>query len=314
LPEFLYPRDPFLLLSALLLAVLLDVAYPYHRGILLKAHPVHTSYIMALKLGKPRSSKLRGIAVWFAVVSVHLSAYAAVLYAAWRISAFLWILASAWIMKESFSLKLLLDVVSNAARCAELGEWECARGWVQQIVRRDVHKLDEEKVLSAALESLAESLVDGYTSPLLYIALLGPVGGLLQRIANTLDGALGFKTAEYRDVGWFSAKADTALNFIPARLTALLFILLSPIAGGSMRFAFSIWRRFRNATESMNAGQPMSAMAGALRVRLEKPGSYVLGEPSESLSPEKIWSGIKVAVASAAVWLGASSAAFFLLI
>jgi len=305
LPEYLYPRDPLLLVSALLLAQLLDLVYPYHSGILLKIHPVHTSYIMALKLGKPYSSKIRGAVVWFTVVGIHLAAYSALLYVCWSVSKALWVLASAYVMKQSFSLKLLIDIVLNAAHCAERGDWGCARGWVQQIVRRDVYKLDEEHVVSAAIESLAESLVDGYTSPLLYIALLGPIGGLLQRVANTLDGALGFKTPEYRDVGWFSAKMDTVLNFIPARLTALTIVLFSPLAGGRIGYAFSVWRRYRRATESLNAGHPMSAMAGALRVRLEKPGHYTLGEPLERLAPSKIRDGVKLALASAALWFAA---------
>ncbi len=258
---------------------------------------------MALKLGKPFSSRIRGVVVWIVVVSTHLALYASILYVAWSISPYLWIAVASYITKTSFSLRLLIDIVKRVGVCSSRGDWSCARFWTQQIVRRNVYELDEEHVLSAAIESLAESLVDGYTSPLLYYAFFGPLGALFQRIVNTLDGALGFKDPPYRDVGWFSAKMDTLVNYVPARLTALLIVALSPIAGGDPRYAYRIWRKFCRATESLNAGHPMSAMAGALRVRLEKPGFYVLGYRDENLDPSKVFKALTIAKSVALVWL-----------
>jgi len=145
-------------------------------------------------------------------------------------------------------------------------------------VRRRVDELGEGHVASAAIESLYESLVDGFTSPLLYYVFLGPLGALLQRIANTLDSALGYKDPGYREVGWFSAKADTIINYLPARLTALLEIMTCPLIKGSIRRALEIYLRDRGATESLNAGHPMAAASGCLGVRLEKINSYTIGE------------------------------------
>ncbi|WP_338248707.1 CobD/CbiB family cobalamin biosynthesis protein [Pyrodictium abyssi] len=235
-------------------------------------------------------------------MDVHLAAYAALLYAAWRLGPLAWLLAAAWVLKVSFSLRLLLETVWRAAGCMERGDTVCARVLVQGLVRRDVHRLGPGHVASAAVESLAESLVDGYTSPLLYTALLGPLGALLQRLANTLDGALGFKTPDYLEAGWASAWADTLLNYIPARATAALTALAAPIAGGSPARALRVWRRYGGATESRNAGHPMSAVAGALGVRLEKPGSYVLGE-GPLPGPGDMKRGVAVAATVAAAWL-----------
>lgn len=298
LPSFLYP-SPLHLLAVLILAHLLDYAYPFHRGILLKIHPVHTAFYMAKRLGKPYSSKLRGVATWFIVVGTHLGLYASILYLSWLASPILWILVASWIVKTSFSLRLLLDIVRNVYACASRNDWGGARFWTQQIVRRNVYELDEEHVLSAAIESLAESLVDGYTSPLFYYALFGPLGALFQRLINTLDGALGFLSPEYRDVGWFSARMDTVVNYVPARLTALIIVALAR----DRRYAYAIWRRFCRATQSINAGHPMSAMAGALRVRLEKPGSYILGEAVEDLEPAKLLQALSIAKRCAYLWL-----------
>jgi len=262
----------------LILAHLLDFVYPFHKGLLLKIHPVHTSYFMALRLGKPYSSKIRGVLVWLLVVSSHLIIYALAIIISGVINRLIWILVLSYVLKTSISLKLLIDIVHNVGKCFEKRDIECARYWTQQIVRRDVYKLDERHVASASIESLAESLVDGYISPLFYFIFLGPLGALFQRIVNTLDGALGYKNERYREVGWFSAFMDTLLNYVPARITALLIIILSPINKRSIRESYEIWRRDHNKTESINAGHPMSAMAGSLGVILEKPGYYRLGE------------------------------------
>lgn len=303
LPDFLLPRSFEEFVFVLVMSYVGDVLYPFHRGIALKVHPVHTSYFMALRLGRPYTSRARGIATWFAVVIIHLATYGVVLYVARKTHWLAWSLASAYILKTSTSLRLLLDTVKHCADCLASGDLDCARFWTQQIVRRNVYELDDEHVASAAIESLAESLVDGYTSPLLYYTLLGPLGALLQRIANTLDGALGFKHGGYEEVGWFSARADTVLNYIPARLTALILVLLAPLVGGSIRHAYGTWARFRRSTESVNAGHPMSAMAGVLGVRLEKVGHYSLGEPLRRLDYVAVRMGIRAALAVSATWL-----------
>lgn len=290
-----------LLALALILALLLDVIYPEHRGLLLRIHPVHTSYFMALRLGKPYSSKLRGVLVWLLVMASHLTPFALMLIVAYTLHPVAWVLVAAVVLKHSFSLRLLLDICYRAYRGFSKGLDE-ARSWVQLIVRRNVWELDQPRVVSAALESLAESLVDGFTSPLLYYLALGPLGALAQRVANTLDGALGYKTPEFRDVGWFSARMDTVFNYIPARVTATLIIALAPVTGGDVREAFRVWRRYNGATESLNAGHPISAMAGALKVRLEKPGYYVVNEDARDPRPEDIPRGMRLAVAVAVTY------------
>ncbi len=278
----------------------MDFLYPYHSGFMLKMHPVHTSYTLALKLGKPCTSKLRGVATWLIVSVLHMFAYGTALLASCIVGRWLWLITSAYILKLSMSLRLLLSIVNNVRTCFEKGDIGCARYWTQQIVRRDVYKLGKEHVASAAIESLAESLVDGYTSPIFYFTIGGPLAALLQRLANTLDGALGFKHGCYEDVGWFSAKADTALNFLPARLSALIVVVYAFLAGRRVTDAYNVWRRDCRKTESINAGHPMSAMAGALGVELEKPGFYRLGNPiNDASEPRTLRNAMKIAVAMA---------------
>ncbi|MET1100994.1 MAG: CobD/CbiB family cobalamin biosynthesis protein, partial [Pyrodictiaceae archaeon] len=181
LPEWSYP-SPGLLLTSILLAHILDYAYPYHRGILLSIHPVHTVFMAAKRLAPPYSSRLRGAVAWLIVTLAHLGLYAGLLYAAYMLSPWAWVIASAWVLKNSFSLRLLLDSVTEVAYHLESGRLDEARRVAQGLVRRNVYVLGPGHVASAALESLAESLVDGYTSPLFYAVLFGPLGALFQRI------------------------------------------------------------------------------------------------------------------------------------
>jgi len=304
MPEFLCPRDPVYVIAAMLLGVLLDIAYPYHSGLALRLHLVHTAFIMAKALGKPGSSRIRGVVTWFAVMITHLTAYGALLWVAWLVSPVVWVLAAAYVIKVSAPIKLLVDTVKGVYEAASRGDWSRAKELTQGIVRRDVYSLDEGHVLSATVESLAESLVDGFTSPLLYIALLGPLGGLAQRIANTLDGALGFKGGGYADVGWFSAKADTILNYVPARLTAALIVLLAPPASrATLRKAVRCWLTNARVTQSVNAGHSMAAIAAALDVILEKIGHYTITCGNTLPQPKHLWVAIKCVELVATTWL-----------
>ena len=214
-------------------------------------------------------------------------------------------------LKTSFSLRLLIESVAKVAEHLEAGRLSEARRVAQGLVRRNVYILGSGHVASAALESLSESLVDGYTSPLFYAVLLGPLGALFQRIVNTLDGALGFKTPEYLEAGWLSAKMDTLVNYVPARLTALLLVLLSPLVGGDRHNAYRIWRQYAGTTESINAGHPMSSLAGALGVVLEKPGHYKLGQ-GELPSPDDIRRGVRLVTIAALLWLCAVTSSLML--
>jgi len=298
----IYPPSSTTGLLALLLAILLDLLYPRHRGLMLRVHPVHTCFLMAKRLVRPYTGRAYGVILALTCILVHLTPPMAMLTAihlagSWA-APILWLTAATCILKLSFSIRLLAEIGLRVGDCTRAGDWEDARFWAQQLVRRDVYSLDEEHVLSAAVESLAESLVDGIVSPLFYYPLLGVIGPYLQRIINTLDGAIGFRSREFERVGWFSAKLDTIVNYLPARLSALYIILSSLLLGHDWRGAWRIWRRDHDRTESLNAGHPMSAMAGALGVRLEKIGHYVLGDPINSLDWRRVYDAVRIVVCS----------------
>ncbi len=285
----------------LILSLLFDFIYPYHKGILLKIHPVHTCFIIIKKLIKIYASKLYGVFIALICILLHLipliiTLYLLIEYIASPWNSILYIIFSALTLKVSYSIRLLVEIGQKIYNYSISGKWERAKYLTQLIVRRNVNVLDNEHVLSAAIESLAESLVDGIVSPLFYYPFLGIIGPFLQRTVNTLDGAIGYKTPELIEQGWFSAKLDTLLNYIPARLTALYIILSSIILGYNWKNAWKIYLRDHGKTASLNAGHPMSAMAGVLGISLEKIDQYRLGNKLKPIEPVDVMKTVKIVI------------------
>jgi len=149
---------------------------------------------------------------------------------------------------------------------------EAARKAVSMIVGRDPQTLDEAGIARAAIESLAENASDGIVAPVFWGALFGLPGIFAYKAINTLDSMIGHRTERHEAFGWAAARIDDVANFIPARLTGLLFALF---AGHKRRSqAMSCMRTDARHHRSVNAGWPEAAMAGALGVRLCGPRSY----------------------------------------
>lgn len=175
------------------------------------------------------------------------------------------------------------------------------------LVSRDTTALSASQVAAATIESVAENASDGVVAPLAWYVAGGLPAALAYRFANTADAMLGYRDPDHEWYGKAAARLDDALNLVPARLTALLLVLAAPIAGGSPAAAWSIMRRDGRRTASPNAGLPMSAMAGALSVSLEKAGCYRLGGGLPDPGPADLRRARNVA--RTALALGAMAAA-----
>lgn len=160
---------------------------------------------------------------------------------------------------------------------------EAARKQVARIVGRDTARLSEEEIIRAAVESVAENTTDGVISPMFYAFLGGPVLLWGFKAASTLDSMVGYLNEKYRDIGWSSARLDDALNFIPARLTALLMVGAAFLTGADGKNALRIVRRDHANHKSPNCAWSEAAAAGALRIRLGGTHDY-FGEPVEKPS------------------------------
>ena len=164
-----------------------------------------------------------------------------------------------------------VEAVATALR----GSLAEGREAVSHIVGRDPEALDEAGVARAAIETLAESTSDGVVAPWFWLVLLGLPGIALYKAINTADSMIGHLNERYRDYGWAAAKLDDLVNWIPARLTALLVTaacFITPYASPSRAWAAA--RRDAPKHESPNAGWPEAAFAGALGFALGGPRSY----------------------------------------
>jgi adenosylcobinamide-phosphate synthase len=145
---------------------------------------------------------------------------------------------------------------------------------VRHLVSRDTDTLSNEECYKAAIESYAENLSDGVVAPIFYLSLFGLEGAFVYKAVNTLDSMTGYLTPRYARFGAVSARLDDAFNFIPARLTALLIILLHPLRTEPVRILIQRTRRDAPLHASINAGYPIAAMAHVINVTLGGPTRY----------------------------------------
>jgi adenosylcobinamide-phosphate synthase len=162
-------------------------------------------------------------------------------------------------------------LVARALRSGDIAE---ARVKLSRIVGRDTDNLDEGEIWRALVETVAENSADGIIAPLFWLTLGGPVAGMAFKAVSTLDSMVGYKNERYLQLGWASARMDDLVNFIPARLTALLMIVGSPLIGLSARNALAVTLRDRLNHPSPNSAHPESAAAGALGIRLGGTSTY----------------------------------------
>jgi adenosylcobinamide-phosphate synthase len=190
----------------------------------------------------------------------------------------LYIVAGAILFKATFAIRGMGQYTKPIAAALKRNDLAGARKWLPYIVRRDPNTLNERQIISAAVESIAESTTDGVTAPFFFFAFFGVPGAFAYRVINTLDSMVGYKNAEYKNIGWFSAKLDTIANYVPARVTAYLMVAASFLLNEDWRESYRILQRDKHKTASPNAGYTISAMAGALNIQLEKQGYYTLGD------------------------------------
>ncbi len=205
------------------------------------------------------------IAVFFFYLTVRILFY--------KINPALGILCDIFLSSQMLAAKCLkqssMQVYTALSESLEEG-----RTAVSKIVGRDTAGLDEQQVIKAAVETVAENTNDGEIAPMFYLFLFGPMGAVVYKAINTMDSMLGYKNDRYVNFGFFAAKLDDIANFIPARLGAFFMILSSFILKLDGKNALNIFMRDRNRHNSPNSGQLEAAAAGALGIMLGGDCSY----------------------------------------
>jgi adenosylcobinamide-phosphate synthase len=221
-----------------------------------------------------------------------------------------YVVVAAVIFKTCFSLKELWRAALTVRNLLAEDKLAEARFELRALVGRDTSKLDKSLMVSATVESVAESSCDSFFAPLFYFLLfglagavsyLGVVAAVAYRVINTHDSMIGHH-GEFEYLGKFAARLDSAVNFIPARIAALTIVLSSWVCRAKASGAWRIMLRDRRKTKSPNKGWTMSAMAGALGVQLEKVGYYKLGDNSNSLLIGSIDASLKIVMTAAFIW------------
>ena len=291
--------------SILILALMLDLVFGdpspnYPRRIQFRLHP--TVWMGKLtkalephfKNPNPKIEKLNGFLLALSVITAFtLPVYFGLKIIYTYLGILVYILVAAVILKLTICMKLETDWGIAAAKAIESGDLTEARKYAH-FSRRDNKELTGPQIVSSVVESLAENLTDFRLSPIFYYGFFGVPGAIAFRAVNTLDGMVGFKDPEHLHIGWFSAVFDTIVNYIPARLTTLLIILAAAILGEAYKSAWAIARRDQAKIPSTNHGWQMASMAGALRVQLEKPGHYAVGDQIEELDSNKIIRSLRI--------------------
>jgi len=191
------------------------------------------------------------------------------------------------------SLKVESDRVYIALKNKGL---EAGRKAVSMIVGRDVARLDARGVMRAAVETVAENTSDGVVAPLLYLAIGGAPLGFFYKAVNTMDSMLGYVEPPYKNIGLVPAKADDVVNYIPARLSALLMLAAGGLLGLDTANGWRIFRRDHRKHASPNSAQTESVCAGLLGLRLAGDAWYhgvlhkkeYIGDASREITHEDI--------------------------
>lgn len=209
------------------------------------------------------------------------------------VSLFLYAFIGIVLLKMTICIKLETDWAKAAAKAIQADDASEAKKY-SHFSRRDSKNLNSTQMGSAIIESMSENLIDFKLSPIISFSLFGVTGAIAFRAINTLDGMVGFKDKEHINTGWFSANLDNFVNYIPTRLTSVLIVAAAAILRLDYKNAWRMARRDHKKTPSRNHGWPMAAMGGALRVQLEKPGQYILGDAIEPLTADTILKALKL--------------------
>ena len=180
------------------------------------------------------------------------------------------ILVTSILVWPLIAAKSLSDHVEAVAEPLKLNDVIKARQAVSMIVGRNSNHLDSNDIARASLESLAENTSDGVTAPLFWGVLLGFPGVLIYKFVNTADSMIGYKNERYRDFGWASARFDDLVNYIPARLTSLIYAIISR----NTLEVLHVTLRDASHHRSPNAGWPETSVATSIGVKLSGPRIY----------------------------------------
>ena len=290
----------FIILS-LLVSLAIDVIY---GELPTKIHPVAILGSI-IDFFKKRFININNKLSGFLVVVLSSIVSSVILYVIYNIASvnviFLFIVFSI-LLSATFSVNMLLQTAIDVKN--DLNESiDKARRSVSYLVSRNTDELTESFIVSAVIESMTENITDSYVAPVfyymifaviilynqfnysLYFLLLIP---MLYRLSNTMDAMLGYKTDELINIGFFPAKIDDVLNYIPARIAGMFVVISAYLLNLDGKNSFKIMMRDARVCPSPNSGYTMASTAGALNIQLNKKDTYILGDNNKDITKDDI--------------------------
>lgn len=269
-----------IIIGAVILDIMLgDPRFIPHPVILIGKVTGWGESIILSRFSSAKALKWAGVILTVLIVMGSYGLVSLILWAAYKISFLLGGVASVFLMSQSLALNSLYKHAQAVLRPLSGGDRRDARQALGMMVGRDTDNLDEEAIIRGTVESIAENTVDGLTAPLLYGFLGGPALAWAYKAVNTLDSMIGYQDERYVNLGWAAARLDDLANYLPARITAGLYLSVAPFTAGGWVGVYNALRRDARRHQSPNSGFPEAAVAGALGVQLGGL-NYYQGVPS----------------------------------
>ncbi len=220
------------------------------------------------------SKKFKGLLLLLIVMSTSFIIPYVILYIAFKIHIVLFIIIESFMIFQIFATKCLDVETKKVFRALKNNDLKEARHYISYLVSRDTKEMTEEDIIKAAIETISENLADGVIAPICFVMLGGAPLGWFYKSVNTLDSMVGYKNDKFLYYGFASAKFDDVLNYIPARITALIILLSGVFLKLNVKNGFKMMLRDRHNHASPNSAYPESAAAGLLSIQLGGKASY----------------------------------------
>ena len=211
--------------------------------------------------------KIGGFFLWFVTVGTTF----AVTYLVMRLARFntvVYVIINSIVIYTTLATKCLKDEAKKIYDVLKTGDLQKSRTQLSYIVGRDTANLDEKEIITATVETVAENTVDGLIAPLFYAFIGGAPLAMAYKAINTLDSTVGYKNEKYLHIGFASAKIDDIANYIPSRISVILFTIGNFFLGNDYKNCFKIAIRDRKNHKSPNCAFSEGAVAGALGIQL----------------------------------------------
>jgi len=253
----------------------------------------------------PIGLKIAGTILSISVILGTYFLFLGLIWLAFKVHLYLGIILSIFVMSQTLAINSLYKHSLAVAKPLIVGDLINARKELSMIVGRDTEDIGEQDIVRGVVETVSENTVDGITAPLFYGFIGGPPLAMAYKAVNTLDSMIGYKDERYINLGWAGARLDDLANYVPARITGLVYLLISFFTPGGFKGVWNTIKKDAPKHPSPNSGIPEAAVAGALQIQLGGLNYYrgtashraLMGQPIKTLEMKHIHHSLYIMLA-----------------